>query len=140
MRHNLRPLFDRVVVKELEPDRFRQSCLLVPPGTPEFFSRARRLAPGSVSLGGRAWSGVAPVAGVDVSTDGGATWSPGRLGADLGRWAWRGWSFEWNAASGEHVLMSRARDEAGNEQPLEPLWNVGGYANNAVQRVAVTVA
>src|SRR3954469_21526711 len=35
MRHLLRPLFDRVVVKELEPDRMRQSGLLVPPGTHE---------------------------------------------------------------------------------------------------------
>src|SRR3954453_3979726 len=35
MRHNLRPLFDRVVVKELEPDRIRQSGLLVPAGTHE---------------------------------------------------------------------------------------------------------
>ncbi len=35
MRHNLRPLFDRVVVKELEPDRIRQSGLLVPSGSHE---------------------------------------------------------------------------------------------------------
>jgi chaperonin GroES len=35
VRHNLRPLFDRVVVKELEPDRIRQSGLLVPPGSHE---------------------------------------------------------------------------------------------------------
>ena len=35
MRQILRPLFDRVVVKELEPDRIRQSGLLVPAGTHE---------------------------------------------------------------------------------------------------------
>lgn len=34
-RHNLRPIFDRVVIKELEPDRLRRSGLLVPPGTHE---------------------------------------------------------------------------------------------------------
>ena len=34
-RHNLRPLFDRVVIKELEPDRMRSSGLVVPPGTKE---------------------------------------------------------------------------------------------------------
>jgi chaperonin GroES len=34
-RHHLRPLFDRVVIKELEPDRMRSSGLLVPPGTNE---------------------------------------------------------------------------------------------------------
>ena len=35
MRHELRPLFDRVVIKELDPDRMRQSGLIVPPGTNE---------------------------------------------------------------------------------------------------------
>src|SRR3989337_2699000 len=35
MRHELRPLFDRVVIKELEPDRIRQSGLVVPPGSHE---------------------------------------------------------------------------------------------------------
>jgi len=35
MRQHLRPLFDRVVIKELEPDRVRNSGLLVPPGTNE---------------------------------------------------------------------------------------------------------
>lgn len=35
MRHVLRPLFDQVVIKELEPDRVRSSGLVVPPGTRE---------------------------------------------------------------------------------------------------------
>ncbi|MBA2521926.1 MAG: co-chaperone GroES family protein [Solirubrobacterales bacterium] len=35
MRHLLRPLFDQVVIKELEPDRVRSSGLVVPPGTRE---------------------------------------------------------------------------------------------------------
>jgi chaperonin GroES len=35
MRHQLRPLFDRVVIKELDPDRIRRSGLLVPAGTNE---------------------------------------------------------------------------------------------------------
>jgi chaperonin GroES len=34
-RNHLRPLFDRVVIKELEPDRMRSSGLLVPPGSNE---------------------------------------------------------------------------------------------------------
>jgi hypothetical protein len=40
---------------------------------------------------------------------------------------------------GERELCCRARDSAGNEQPLDIPWNLGGYANNAVQRVPVTV-
>jgi chaperonin GroES len=35
MRNQLRPLFDRVVIKELEPDRVRESGLVVPAGTHE---------------------------------------------------------------------------------------------------------
>ena len=33
VRHQLRPLFDRVVVKELDSDRVRRSGLVVPPGS-----------------------------------------------------------------------------------------------------------
>ena len=54
--------------------------------------------------------------------------------------AWRAWSLDWAPAGpGEFELCCRARDAAGNEQPLDPPWNVGGYTNNAVQRVIVTV-
>ena len=89
---------------------------------------------------GRAWSGRAEITGVDVSSDGGETWSAAELGpATLGRWAWRSWRFAWSAEPGEYELCCRARDAAGNEQPLEPAWNVGGYVNNAVQRVSVSV-
>lgn len=35
MRHLLRPIFDRVIIKELEPDRVRRSGLVVPPGSRE---------------------------------------------------------------------------------------------------------
>jgi chaperonin GroES len=35
MKHLLRPIFDRVVIKELEPDRVRRSGLMVPAGTDE---------------------------------------------------------------------------------------------------------
>jgi sulfane dehydrogenase subunit SoxC len=120
-------------------DRMQPRALIAPPGMPDFLTRARTLPPGSCVLRGRAWSGYAPVTEVDVSVDGGRTWSPAELQDDLGRWAWRGWSFTWEATAGEHVVCARARDAAGNEQPLEAEWNVGGYANNSVQRVAVTV-
>jgi DMSO/TMAO reductase YedYZ molybdopterin-dependent catalytic subunit len=114
--------------------------LMIPPGIPEYASRARVVEAGTCELHGRAWSGESEVVSVDVSTDGGKTWAPAELGAaTLGRWAWRSWRYVWEAEPGEHELCCRARDGAGNEQPLEPPWNVGGYKNNAVQRVAVTV-
>jgi hypothetical protein len=114
--------------------------LMVPPGVPEFLTRSRIVTAGECRITGRAWSGGAEIVGVDVSTDGGATWSPAELGpATLGPRAWRPWSFVWDAVPGEHELCCRARDGAGSEQPLDPPWNVGGYVNNAVQRVPVHV-
>src|ERR1700761_3139161 len=35
VRHKLRPLFDQIVIKELDQDRVRRSGLVVPPGTQE---------------------------------------------------------------------------------------------------------
>jgi DMSO/TMAO reductase YedYZ molybdopterin-dependent catalytic subunit len=120
--------------------RMAPRALMIPPGIPEFFSRARSVALGDVRLEGRAWSGHATIAGVEVSDDAGETWAEAGLGADEGRWAWRSWSYLWRAkATGEYELCCRARDASGNVQPLEPTWNVGGYSNNSVQRVRVSV-
>ena len=120
--------------------RIQPRALMVPPGIPEFMTRGRTVDAGRIAIEGRAWSGHAPIEAVEFSDDAGRSWTPAQLEADgLGRWAWRGWSCVWDATPGEHVLACRARDAAGNEQPLEPAWNVGGYANNAVQRVPVSV-
>jgi DMSO/TMAO reductase YedYZ molybdopterin-dependent catalytic subunit len=120
--------------------RIPPRALMVPPGIPEFMTRGRTVDAGRVTIEGRAWSGQAPIDAVDFSDDDGSSWTPAQLADDaLGRWAWRGWSSVWDAEPGEHVLACRARDAAGNEQPLAPTWNVGGYANNAVQRVPVSV-
>jgi sulfane dehydrogenase subunit SoxC len=116
-------------------------ALLVPPGEPDFHTRVRHLPPGPVALEGRAWSGLGRVARVEVSADGGASWWPAALEDEDGsRWAWRRFTTTWEAEPGEHVLACRAADDAGNEQPLDPPWNVGGYANNAVHRIPVVVA
>jgi hypothetical protein len=114
-------------------------ALLLPPGIPDFHTRARTVVAGEVLLEGRAWSGRGPIAQVDVSTDDGASWAGAQLGPSAGRWAWRSWSYSWLAEPGEYVLCCRARDGAGNVQPLDAPWNVGGYSNNALQRIPVTV-
>ena len=115
--------------------------LLVPPGIPDFFTRTRSLAPGPCVVVGRAWSGRAPIAAVDVSTDGGRSWAAAELDPEPGEAGrWQGWHALWEAQPGEHELCCRATDAAGDQQPLAPAWNVGGYLNNAVQRVRVHVS
>jgi sulfane dehydrogenase subunit SoxC len=120
--------------------RMQPRSLLVPPGIPDFLTRDRFLDAGPCPLIGRAWSGWAPIERVEVSADGGATWADAELDEPLEDYAWRGWSYGWDAHPGEHELCCRATDAAGNAQPVDPEWNLGGYCNNAVQRVRVVVS
>jgi sulfane dehydrogenase subunit SoxC len=119
--------------------RIEPRSLLVPPGIPDFMTRRRFLEPGRHRLEGRAWSGWGPIDRVEVSTDGGASWQPATLGTPPGPSAWAPFAFDWDATEGEHVLCARAHDITGRSQPDAPPWNVGGYANNAVQRIPITV-
>ena len=120
--------------------RMLPRSLMVPPGMPDFMTRERHVPAGTTMLTGRAWSGHGVITSVQVSTNGGVSWADAELDPELGPHAWRGWSAEWNAEPGEHVISSRATDSAGNTQPLEPPWNLKGYANNAVERMTVCVS
>jgi DMSO/TMAO reductase YedYZ molybdopterin-dependent catalytic subunit len=117
--------------------RIRPRALLVPPGFPDFLTRTRTVDAGRVMLAGRAWSGLAPIARVEVGID--DDWRDATLGPELGRFAWRAWSCAWDATRGAHVLACRATDEAGNVQPLDEPWNLQGMGNNLVQNVTVAV-
>jgi DMSO/TMAO reductase YedYZ molybdopterin-dependent catalytic subunit len=119
--------------------RMLPRSLLAPPGIPEFLTRERTLDRGPTTITGRAWSGFGEITRVELSTDGGESWTDAELEAPIDRYAWRGWHAVWNAAPGSYELCTRATDSAGNTQPLAGTWNHGGYCNNAVQRVPVTV-
>jgi DMSO/TMAO reductase YedYZ molybdopterin-dependent catalytic subunit len=117
--------------------RIRVRALMAPPGIPDFFTRRRLLGAGTVRLRGRAWGGTGSVQRVELGVDG--AWSDATLDPPLGDWAWRGWSFDWDAPPGEHELSCRATDAAGETQPIEMPWNYQGMGNNGVQTVKVTV-
>ena len=119
--------------------RIEPRALLMPPGDPDFMSRDRVMRPGAVRLRGRAWSGWAPVERVEVSTDGGTTWSEAELTPHEHRWAWREFSLLWQAVPGEHLLRVRAHDASGRIQATEPAWSRGGFANTADQPIKVYV-
>jgi DMSO/TMAO reductase YedYZ molybdopterin-dependent catalytic subunit len=112
--------------------------LIVPPGVPDYISQARIVTAGRILLSGRAWSGNSiPVARVEVGVSG--DWRDASLGSQPGRFAWRSWTYDWDAAPGEYELACRATDAAGNTQPLEQWWTVGGMGNNIVHKIAVLV-
>jgi DMSO/TMAO reductase YedYZ molybdopterin-dependent catalytic subunit len=117
--------------------RIRVRALLAPPGIPDYFTRQRLVEAGPVTLHGRAWGGRGGIRRVEVAVDG--AWSEATLDAPIGDWAWRGWSFDWDAEPGAHTLACRATDAEGEVQPLESPWNYQGMGNNGVQTVGVTV-
>jgi len=115
----------------------RVNSLMAPPGIPDFYSRKRTLQPGNVTIRGRAWSGSAPIARVELGVDG--SWAEATLEPSAHAHAWMAWRAAWQATPGEHELSCRATDASGNTQPLEPPWDLSGFGNNAVQRIQVSV-
>ncbi|MEP6476808.1 MAG: sulfite oxidase [Actinomycetota bacterium] len=119
--------------------RIEPRALMIPPGFPEFLSRTRIVDAGPCRLEGRAWSGRAPIDRVEVSIDGGTEWAAADLGELPETYAWRAWTFVWDARPGEFELLVRATDGTGAVQPVAQPWNHHGLANNMAQRVQVRV-
>src|SRR5256886_8416470 len=99
-----------------------------------------RLKPGSTMLKGIAFDGGKGIREVAVTIDGGKTWTPAKLGKDLGKYSFREWKLPIKLAAGPHQLKVRATNNAGDTQPTEPLWNPAGYLRNVVETVRVTAA
>jgi len=80
---------------------------------------------------GAAWV-EGEIAAVELSTDGGQSWSPTKLLGDGVQNAWRFWEFSWltRAASGRCTLIARATDAAGRTQPPERVPEYGSYMIN----------
>jgi len=113
--------------------------LMVPPGVPDFYNRQRYCKPGPTIIKGRAWAGKLDIKKVEVSTDGGKTWSTAKTGKKMADSSWYEWEYLWEAKIGNHILCVRASDELGNVQPFDAPPNDGGFANNNSQKVKVIV-
>ncbi|MFO0795941.1 MAG: sulfite oxidase [Gemmataceae bacterium] len=66
---------------------------------------------------GAAWAGESPVAKIELSTDGGTTWTATKLDSDAKPHRWVFWSFEWTPARGPARVVARCTDAAGATQP-----------------------
>jgi len=106
------------------------------------FDGTQALVGKPLTIRGVAWSGDAgPITAVDVSVDAGRTWKPAALHADQrAQFGWRQWEFNWTPEQEAYfTILARARDAAGNTQPMDQEWNPSGYLWNMVPRVGVDV-
>jgi sulfite dehydrogenase len=132
-------------------------CACVPPGTSpkktipinRFDTRSFIVEPADgtalkvnkpVEIMGIAFSGGYGIRDVIVSIDDGRTWNETKLGKDLGKYAWRQWTFAWRPKKpGKYTLLVRATDSMGGSQPFEPLWNPAGFMRNNIEKIEVMV-
>ena len=73
--------------------------------------------PGFYEIAGIAWSGRGRIRTVEISTDGGATWSVARLEDPVMPKCHTRFRHGWHWDGSETLLMSRATDESGATQP-----------------------
>jgi sulfite oxidase len=98
------------------------------------------LQAGPISVQGYAVPGEGQlIERVELSSDGGTTWTTATLQeqAQLGTWCF--WEVTVPLGPGTHQLIVRAWDTSGNTQPEDArqVWNWKGYLNNAWHRVNV---
>ncbi len=93
-----------------------------------------------VQVLGMAFSGGYGIRNVIVSTDNGKTWNETSLSKDLGKYAWRQWTYTWRPKkTGKYTLMVKATDSIGESQPFDSLWNPAGFMRNNIEKIKVTV-
>lgn len=92
---------------------------------------------GKVSVSGIAWDGGYGIRSVEVSTDGGKTWTRASLGQDLGRFAFRPWSIDIDAKKGKNTVMVSATNAIGQSQTAQLIFNPAGYHNNVMQNLTL---
>jgi DMSO/TMAO reductase YedYZ molybdopterin-dependent catalytic subunit len=78
-----------------------------------------KLPAGRHLVWGFAWSGTNAIRTVALTTDGGKAWKPAKLDPYSSLYSWVRWTYIWNATPGDYILMSRASDAAGHQQPID---------------------
>src|SRR6266704_1222620 len=101
------------------------------------------VAAGPTRIQGYAITGAgAPVERVELSIDGGKTWTTANLVERADPYAWCFWEVTVTLSPGDCQMIVRAWDASRQTQPedVRQLWNFKGYMNNAWHKVKIHVA
>lgn len=98
--------------------------------------------PGLYEISGLAWSGGGKISKVEVSADGGKSWTAAALSEPVLSKALTRFRLPWHWNGAPSVLMSRATDEKGGGQPTRASWVAQyapgqGYHFNGIQSWSV---
>jgi DMSO/TMAO reductase YedYZ molybdopterin-dependent catalytic subunit len=94
-----------------------------------------------VNIGGIAWDGGYGIRAVEVSSDGGKSWAAATLGEDLGRFAFRTFSYSFSPSRrGKETIMARASNAIGQTQTSALIHNPAGYHHNVYPSIVLDVA
>ncbi len=86
---------------------------------------------------GVAFDGGYGITKVELSADSGKTWQPAKLDADLGKYAWRRWHYNFNPSQkGSYTLQVKATNAKGETQPVRQ-WNHSGYMRNEIEKLPI---
>ena len=98
------------------------------------------LGVGTNRIFGTAWAGEDAVDHVEVSVNGGDTWTSAELIGPRAPYSWTLWEYLWeNARPAEHCLIARAISSSGLVQPARHDPRNGGYLINFSRPISVTV-
>jgi DMSO/TMAO reductase YedYZ molybdopterin-dependent catalytic subunit len=102
---------------------------------------ASRAAGQTIPIRGLAFGGDSAVAKVEISSDGGQSWRATTLGNDYGRYSFRQWDARIALpTTGQHSLMVRCTNAAGDVQPDSANWNNSGFMRNVIETVQITAS
>ncbi len=94
-----------------------------------------------VTVRGIAWDAGYGINAVEISTDGGSRWMAAALGEDLGRFAFRSFSYDLaTPTKGSYRIMARAANKIGQSQVSALIANPAGYHHNVVQTLNLIAA
>jgi len=101
-----------------------------------------KIRPGKLAVHGYALApglGDRTVAKVEVSADGGKTWTHARFTSKAVAYCWRLWSCDVEVTKHTTSLIVRATDSSGKTQPQTVDWNLKGYLFNAWDQTPIRV-
>lgn len=99
------------------------------------------LQPGTHRIFGVAWAGEDKIQRVEVSTDGGDSWSDAELLGPHAPYSWTLWEYLWQVVNpGRYALLTRATSSRGEIQPPEHDSLNGGYMINFSRPIELLVS